>query len=56
MHCAKKCGLFLLIVFIAAAIGTVAGLSHVADWLSAGDRPQNADAILVLGGDYSRPF
>jgi uncharacterized SAM-binding protein YcdF (DUF218 family) len=56
MHCAKKCGLFLLIVFIAAAIGAAAGLTYAADWLSAGDRPQKADAILVLGGGYSRPF
>ena len=56
MHCAKKCGLFLLIVFFAAAIGAAAGLSYAADWLSAGDRPQKADAILVLGGGYSRPF
>jgi uncharacterized SAM-binding protein YcdF (DUF218 family) len=56
MHCAKKCGLFLLIVFIAAAIGAAVGLSYAADWLSAGDRPQKSDAILVLGGSYTRPF
>ena len=56
MHCAKKCGLFLLIVFIASAAGAAAGLTYVADWLSASDRPQKADAILVLGGNYSRPF
>lgn len=56
MHCAKKCGLFLLIVLIAAAVGTAAGLSQVADWLSTADRPQQAEAILVLGGSYSRPF
>lgn len=56
MHCAKKCGLFLLIVFIAAAIGAAVGLSYAADWLSAGDRPQKADAILVLGGSFTRPF
>ncbi len=56
MHCAKKCGLFLLIVFFVAAIGSAVGLSYVANWLSAGDSPQKADAILVLGGGYSRPF
>ena len=56
MHCAKKCGLFLLIVFIAAAIGAALGLNYAADWLSAGDRPQKADAILVLGGSFTRPF
>lgn len=56
MHCAKKCGLFLLIVFIAVAIGATVGLSYAADWLSVSDRPQKADAILVLGGGYSRPF
>ncbi len=56
MHCAKKCGLFLLVVFVAAAIGAAAGLFYVADWLGASDRPQKADAILVLGGSFSRPF
>jgi len=56
MHCAKKCGLFLLIAFLAAAIGAAAGLSYAADWLSAADTPQKADAILVLAGSYSRPF
>lgn len=56
MHCAKKCGLFLLIASIAAAIGAAVGLSYVADWLSVSDQPQKADAILVLGGGYSRPF
>ena len=56
MHCAKKCGLFLLIVFIAVAIGATVGLSYAADWLSVSDRSQKADAILVLGGGYSRPF
>lgn len=56
MHCAKKCGLFLLIASIAAAIGAALGLNYLADWLSAADRPQKADAILVLGGSYTRPF
>jgi uncharacterized SAM-binding protein YcdF (DUF218 family) len=56
MHCAKKCGLFLLVVFLAAAIGTAVGLSYAGEWLSVGDQPQKADAILVLGGGYARPF
>jgi uncharacterized SAM-binding protein YcdF (DUF218 family) len=56
MHCAKKCGLFLLVVFFAVAIGAAVGLSYAGEWLSAGDRPQKADAILVLGGGYARPF
>jgi hypothetical protein len=56
MHCAKKCGLFLLVVFFAAAIGAAAALSYAGEWLSAGDRPQQADAILVLSGDYARSF
>lgn len=56
MHCAKKCGLFLLIVLIAAAIGAAAGLNYATDWLGTGDRPQKADAILVLGGSFTRPF
>ncbi|MFA5912550.1 MAG: YdcF family protein [Burkholderiales bacterium] len=56
MHCAKKCALFLLAVLLATAICSAAGLYYVADWLSAGDRPQKADAILVLGGGYARPF
>jgi uncharacterized SAM-binding protein YcdF (DUF218 family) len=56
MHCAKKCGLFLLIVFFAAAIGAAVSLSYAGEWLSVGDRPQKADAILVLGGSFTRPF
>jgi uncharacterized SAM-binding protein YcdF (DUF218 family) len=56
MHCAKKCGLFLLILAIAAVTGAAGGLSYAADWLSAGDRPQKADAILVLAGSFARPF
>ena len=56
MHCAKKCGLFLLVVLFVAAIGSAVGLSYVANWLSVGDQPQKADAILVLGGSFTRPF
>ena len=52
MHCAKKCGLFLLVAFFAAAIGAAVGLSYAGEWLSVGDRPQEADAILVLGGRF----
>ena len=56
MHCAKKCGLFLLLVFFAVAVGAAVGLSYAGEWLSVGDRPQKTDAILVLGGGYARPF
>ena len=56
MYCAKKCGLFLLVAFFAVAIGAAVGLNYAGEWLSAADRPQKADAILVLGGDFSRPF
>jgi len=56
MYCAKKCGLFLFVAFFAVAIGAAVGLSYAGEWLSAADRPQKADAILVLGGDFSRPF
>ena len=56
MHCAKKCGLFLLIVFVAGTIAAALGLTYAGEWLSVADRPQKADAIVVLGGDYSRPF
>jgi uncharacterized SAM-binding protein YcdF (DUF218 family) len=56
VHCAKKCGLFLLVVLLAAAIGAAAGVRYAGAWLSAGDRPQQADAIVVLGGGYARPF
>jgi len=56
MHCAKKCGLFLLIVFIAGALGAALGLYYAGEWLSVADRPQQADAIVVLGGGYSRAF
>jgi uncharacterized SAM-binding protein YcdF (DUF218 family) len=56
MHCAKKCGLFLLALCISLAAGAAVGLGYAGEWLSAADRPQKADAILVLGGDFSRPF
>jgi uncharacterized SAM-binding protein YcdF (DUF218 family) len=56
MHCAKKCGLLLLVLFFAAAAGAAAGLGYVADWLCVADQPQKADAILVLGGNFGRPF
>jgi len=56
MHCAKKCGLFLLVGSLIALAASAVGLGYVADWLSVADRPQKADAILVLGGGYSRPF
>ncbi len=56
MHCAKKCGLFLLAVFVATAIGAALGLRYAADWLGVADQPQKADAILVLGGSLTRPF
>ncbi len=56
MHCAKKCGLFLLVALFAAATGAAVGLRHAGVWLSAGDPPQPADAIVVLGGSFTRPF
>lgn len=56
MHCAKKCGLFLLIVVIAGAVGAAVGLSYAGEWLSVSDPPYKADAIVVLGGGFSRPF
>ena len=56
MHCAKKCGFFLLLMFLIVTSGSVVGLFYAADWLSVADQPKKADAILVLGGDLSRPF
>ena len=56
MHCAKKCGLFLLVLFVASAIGAAVGLNYAGEWLSVSDPPQQADAIVVLGGGFSRPF
>ena len=56
MHCAKKCALFLLAALLLALAGSALGLAYVADWLSVADRPQKADAIVVLGGGYERPF
>jgi uncharacterized SAM-binding protein YcdF (DUF218 family) len=56
MHCAKKCGLFLLIALVVAAAATAIGLNYLAGWLSAADPAQKADAILVLAGGFSRPF
>ena len=56
MHCAKKCGLFLLGLLLAGAIAGAAGLYFMSDWLSAADQPRKADAIVVLGGGFERPF
>lgn len=56
MHCVKKCGLFLLLAFLITATGTAVGLVYIADWLSVADQPRKADAIVVLGGGYARPF
>lgn len=56
MHCAKKCGLFLIVVFFAAAASAAVGLSYAAEWLSVADQVQTADAVLVLGGNYGRAF
>ena len=56
MHCAKKCGLFLLVLSLSAAVVAAVGLFYAAEWLSVADQAQKADAILVLGGGYSRPF
>ena len=56
MHCAKKCGVFLLLAFLVTTAGSALGLAYVADWLSVADRAQKADAIVVLGGSYARPF
>jgi uncharacterized SAM-binding protein YcdF (DUF218 family) len=56
MHCAKKCGLFLLILVLTAFAGAAVGLAYVAQWPSVADQPRKADAIVVLGGSFSRPF
>ncbi|MGP1677002.1 MAG: YdcF family protein [Burkholderiales bacterium] len=46
----------MLVGLLTALAGAALGLGHVADWLSVSDRPQKADAILVLAGSYSRSF
>ncbi|MBE0615856.1 MAG: YdcF family protein [Burkholderiales bacterium] len=56
MHCAKKCGVFLLLAFLLTSAVSALGLGYVADWLSVADQAQKADAIVVLGGGYARPF
>jgi uncharacterized SAM-binding protein YcdF (DUF218 family) len=56
MHCAKKCGLFLLGALAILALGSAVAVNFLADWLSTSDKPDKADAILVLAGDYARPF
>lgn len=56
MHCAKKCGLFLLGILLLLVLGLGIAANFLAGWLSEGDKPGKADAILVLAGDYSRPF
>lgn len=42
-----------MLLFAALA---VAGALSVRDWLDAGDAPQPADVIVVLGGGFSRPL
>ena len=56
MHCARKCGLFVVGMLLVTSMVSAVALSYIADWLSVADKPEKADAILVLGGDYSRPF
>lgn len=56
MHCAKKCALFMLIVALAATAATALGLRQAGEWLSDSDLPRKADAIVVLGGSFARPF
>ena len=46
----------MLVVMLTVLTGTAVGLGYVADWLRLADRPQKADAILVLGGSFTRPF
>lgn len=45
-------GLLTLLGFL----GGAAGLYFAAHWLRTDDRPESARAIVVLGGQYSRPF
>ena len=56
MHCVRKCALFFLVLLFATASVAAAGLFYAADWLRVADKPQKADAILVLGGSFTRPF
>jgi uncharacterized SAM-binding protein YcdF (DUF218 family) len=46
----------MFILALAAAAGTVLGLSYAGEWLSDSDPPRKADAIVVLGGGFARPF
>lgn len=39
-----------------ACIGGAAGLYFAAHWLKTGDQPEPARAIVILGGQYSRPL
>jgi uncharacterized SAM-binding protein YcdF (DUF218 family) len=56
MHCAKKCGLFIVLTLLGIGIVSAIATGFAAEWLSVSDKPQKSDAIIVLGGDFSRPF
>jgi len=56
MHCAKKCGLFIVVTLLGVGIASAIATGFAAEWLSVSDKPGKADAIIVLGGDFSRPF
>jgi uncharacterized SAM-binding protein YcdF (DUF218 family) len=54
MQCFKRCVLgFLTIAVVTVVLAAVAAY-HVAAWLSEGDPPRRADAIVVLGNDLTR--
>jgi uncharacterized SAM-binding protein YcdF (DUF218 family) len=56
MSCAKRCLSLLFFGLLILCAIAAAALYSAARWLHHADAPQKADAIVVLAGDYSRPF
>ena len=56
MSCAKRCLLFMFLLFVVVSAAATAGLYSAARWLHHADTPQKADAIVVLAGDFTRVF
>ncbi len=54
MQCLKRCLLGVCSLMLIVAALAFAGALGLRNWLDAGDTPQPADVIVVLGGSHSR--
>jgi uncharacterized SAM-binding protein YcdF (DUF218 family) len=56
MKCFYRCSLAVFGIALLLAFALAAGLSFAGKWLANQDRPEKADAILILAGDPARAF